>query len=1332
MTKGTVCGPNATYTYHWQSLRIEGAFNFRNEHCPCGRGETVEVKLDGYMWIRNGGLLIGNETHVLSACKFRVSILRAPIGDIEATRTHSLAPWGPRGLNLESGMLFVNGEKPRPLWTRLAEPALAGTSELVLETNATTWRVGDEIAVAGTNRLHMYTETATSDSEFEESEKAVIANITGSRVVLTHPLRFTHFGGPPQRHNNITYRIGAEVINLRRMATFDGGEDDSQGPPEPPFLMGWQLNVGCTPDLYQGCAVDMSANAAGQSVGWPMGIGKPGYVQVDGALFKDVGQAALLHGGINFDGLNDQVDAGESFFRNNALDRVYNTGVFIRDTTTNMTIANNVFFNVSGDAVRVASSGNNVEGNVVVRMNMPYQVCDKVYFIFWDCRTAAFRIHSGNRVVGNVAASGPTAGFITEGDKCDMTERRFEWRDNVAHSTRDGLLVADHPAEEFMFWGEDDTVPSTCRRIGGVTAYWIGDHGVVVWYAKKDLRVQDVTVVEATVGIASLQLYPPTAQLRPTFTPTAHYRGVSLGGYWDNQTCRGADYHWKCKKSLLDSKPWCTLFHANEHQQPMGVVGMLETLFTSTETGPGKTKGEHKFRWLEMDSYATLSGQAMHSDFHFFNWDGDDECGLKNAAFHQNPYSNDTFHFHGFERTSWSGYVRNGGKFFARRTYGDTHHPADRRTPTWFLDYDNFKYGAYWPDAPNRVMVHDLDGTFTNSSNRTTIVASETITRTTRFEDLQYHGRGFAPGRLPPARDGCTWQVGSDVYHCDNRYEWVTVAIDNLAEDFMTRRPGPWVTCFGDGMVRANGHPTCQGGVVDYQSGPVMKGKAQRATLDRLTRWWFALENGGNYTLSSRGQPPVWMRFKLQNDEYLRKSVPAGVTLNLRYFGLNAKCRVGVYVNGRRLRPEVGFDYPWFQLPPKRWPSANDTSGTHYHDKFVDGQMISEETGSQGFERNVISFSLRPGDEVDLKQEPIVQINTFLSMPIDSFFNDKDTFVAAMASVLGIDESRLKFAKIVPGTTRRRQGDRSAPETELTMQIEQSLTDAELNWREAPRAGREATDLYDVYQAALNFRDRYDPGYTAGTSGRRQRRGNFNYAIRDTTVEYVQVRIPRPDISVAYGTPYVVLNISKGLPRNWQEDPNSTLIVNKSVGYILRTYGSNNSWPMNETTVSDFAVGNVYYDAETNLTRMVFVLLYENMTAAKDTLERFGRMLNDTYEPFRVAGALMPSGSSNIYPGYWVQDVEFVLNGFGHEFDGDANNDVLLGFTIGAAVALAIVAGCGIGAAVYFLHVKPKQEKEAGKAYNPVDSSPKRAVHDGAAADEEYYYEEGEGEAQPY
>jgi len=558
------------------------------------------------------------------------------------------------------------------------------------------------------------------------------------------------------------------------------------------------------------------------------------------------------------------------------------------------------------------------------------------------------------------------------------------------------------------------------------------------------------------------------------------------------------------------------------------------------------------------------------------------------------------------------------------------------------------------------------------------------------------------------------------------------VAVDNLAEDFMTRRPGPWVTCFGDGMVRSNGHPACQGGVVDYQSGPVMKGKAQRATLDRLTRWWFALENGGNYTLSSRGQPPVWMRFKLQNDEYLRKSVPAGVTLNLRYFGLNAKCRVGVYVNGRRLRPEVGFDYPWFQLPPKRWPSANDTSGTHYHDKFVDGQMISEETGSQGFERNVISFSLRPGDEVDLKQEPIVQINTFLSMPIDSFFNDKDTFVAAMASVLGIDESRLKFAKIVPGTTRRRQAGRSAPETELTMQIEQSLRDAELNWREAPRAGREATDLYDVYQAALNFRNRYDPGYTAGTSGRRQRRGNFNYAIRDTTVEYVQVRIPRPDISVAYGTPYVVLNISKGLPRTWQEDPNSTLIVNKSVGYILRNYGSNNSWPMNETTTSDFAVGNVYYDAETNLTRMVFVLLYENMTAAKDTLERFSRMLNDTYEPFRVAGALMPSGSSNIYPGYWVQDVEFVLNGFGHEFDGDANNDVLLGFTIGAAVALAIVAGCGIGAAVYFLHVKPKQEKDAGKAYNPVESSPKRAADDAAAADEEYYYEEGEGEAQPY
>jgi hypothetical protein len=1177
--RAETCAAGSVYTTDMTSVRITGSLQLHDEHCPCD-GAVVHLRVAGFIHIKAGGLVVGNSTHPLTRCHFRLSLLDLPV-DAAGLVPLKLNPWGFRTLALEQGMLQLVGATRLPVMTRLAAPATAGSKTLTLPIEVT-WAAGDRIAIAGTDRKNMYYEHKEKNGVNdvgEQAEEMLIASVSADRktVTLTTALTHAHEGGAAQQLGNAQYYVGAEVVLLSRNIVVDGGLAAGATPSE---NRGWVLNAGCTPGIFNGC-----------TEAFMMGEGKPGYVRIDGANFKDMGFAGATHSSIEFDGLRDNKDASESYLKHCAIERTLNTAIGIRHTTTQLKITDNVMYHVSGDGVRVDGTGNTIGGNTIVRLNMPAAGCEKLYFKFWQCRTAGFRIHSGNDVRGNTIASAPGAGFLTDGEPC--TQGQLSWSNNVAHGTRDGLLVADHPAEDYYQWAAGS--PTSCRRVGGVLAHAIGDQGLMVWYTKGNLEVENFQAVDATIGASAILM--SGAMVSYHDTATAKYTNCAFAGTWSGAACRPATQFWDCKKSLLDSKPWCKLFHTGHGQQHMGSVGILETLFASTADGPGPTIGEHKFRWLEMDSNAAVSGTASHSGIHFANFDGNDACGNKNVAFHQNPYSNDTFHHHTFAKVTWSN-INNGGEFWARRTYGDTHKMTDASTATWYLDYDNYKYGAYWPDAPNKVVVIDTDGSFSGLGTRSSIVASESITRPTQFKDLRYDGRGFAADKLPTPRTGCSWKAGWSAYACDSTFNWVTVAIENLAEDKMTRRPGPVVLCKGDGMIEVNGDPKCQGGVVDYASGPVMKGKTNRATLDRLSAYWFAAENKGNYTLAFRGQPPTWMRLHLQGHEHL--GTDAGVVLNLRYFGLNSASRVGVYINGKRHRSTVKYGYPYEQQPAMLWPAPLDKAGTHYHDKFVDGQ-VQTATG-QGIQRNVMSFVVRPGAAIDLRQEPIVQVSATVSMPIDAFFAQKETFVAAMASVLGIDADRIKFAKIVAGGAAS-AARRATGTTEITLEIDQTEEEAAANYAANAPAGKDvntfAALLLKLQAVAAN------PSVLTG------------FTVSGMTASIVNVVIPRPDISVVRGTPYVKMNVTHSIGVN-------VTGIRASILNYLRA-----SLSLPTTLLDDIGVSGVYHDTKTGKTRAIVVLQYEDQpTHSRNSLQR------------------LSTGMVAALPEYTTTDVVFVNNGF--------------------------------------------------------------------------------------
>jgi len=651
----------------------------------------------------------------------------------------------------------------------------------------------------------------------------------------------------------------------------------------------------------------------------------------------------------------------------------------------------------------------------------------------------------------------------------------------------------------------------------------------------------------------------------------------------------------------------------------IGQVGILQTVFTSSELGLHKTKGEKKFRFIETDTYATITGQAWHRNIFFDEFSRSDDCGFANAAFFQNIYSNDTFHHHRFERVTWGPGMRS-GHVFTRRLYGDSGVNLDG-DDVFFLDFDQPTYGAYWPDAPNRMMLIDIDGTFStgfevnppaniNGTSHWFVVASETITRPARMSEIGWDGRGFRSNNLPPPLPGCSWMPAWEAFRCDGRFRWVTLAIENLSEDRLTRRTGPVVLCKGDGMVDAAGMPLCQEGTTDIASGPVMKGKVQRATLDRLSRYWLYADVGGNYTLSFRGQPPTWMKLQLTDFEYLGSTgVNASIVVNLRYFGLNSQNRVVVFVDGRRMRPNIGYGYPFEQIPAQEWPSPSDPPGTHYHDKYVDDEIRS---AGQGLQRNVLSVVVKAGATVELKAEPVVQVNAELSMPEDAFFNEKDTFIPALASTLGVSEERMKIVEVTPGTTRRRQGST----TRISVQISQSDSASESNYRRQSRPGTEINDLRDVASSANAFAA--NPEAVNGVQ------------VTNVHVEEYQVSQPVPPIRVREGTPYLILNISR-----YGQSINTTVLELLVAVWLRRNLPD--EAPFNDTDAEDVGVGNAYewYNSAEGVTRVAILLIYDVEDMANCTANAHGL-------GFLFAALNGSIAREAIFPGFTVHEVDGV------------------------------------------------------------------------------------------
>ncbi|MBB6098633.1 cell migration-inducing and hyaluronan-binding protein [Deinobacterium chartae] len=449
----------------------------------------LELRTD---WIMlHGHLEIGSETRPFTQQARIILTDRKPGED--------LMGMGDKVIGVMGGTLDIHGEARGPVWTRLAQTAPAGAQEIVLE-GATQWRVGDRIVIAST------------DFDPAQAEERLIRSVSGNRIGLSEPLKYTHWG---QKFNYGGTELDerAEVALLTRNVRIEGEE-----------------------------ATSLSG------IGAQMMVMDGGKARLENLELTRVGQRNVLRRyPIHFHMLG--AGGTGSYVRSAAIHGSFNRCLTVHGTN-NLEIKNNVAYNAVGHCYFLedgAETGNVFEKNLGILTRKPDANRGEQPLLDSDRTPATFWItHPANTFVGNVAAGSQGTGFWialpehptglsgqTAAAAAIWPRRtplgRFEG--NVAHSNANFGLDVDHAPKADGSFTEtasydprsnpaDPKSSPVIARFENFTAFknrnqaiWLRGRNHVVSGAKLADNAVGVTLASSESGVENSLIVGETANL---------------------------------------------------------------------------------------------------------------------------------------------------------------------------------------------------------------------------------------------------------------------------------------------------------------------------------------------------------------------------------------------------------------------------------------------------------------------------------------------------------------------------------------------------------------------------------------------------------------------------------------------------------------------------------------------------------------------------------------------------------------------------------------------------------------------------------------------------
>lgn len=220
-----------------------------------------------------------------------------------------------KGIVVQSGGIFeAHGKVYQPTWTRLAENAAAGATQLVLSQDVD-WEVGMQLVVVTTDMI--------DEIDDHQNEVRTITAVSGNTVTVDSPLSHMHYGGAEYQ---------AEVALLSRSITIQGDEHSEQS--------SFGGHTICMP----GCSVCKISYVKGYRLGQKNVMGRYPF------HFHEMGS----------------IDDAIGYFKGNLVYRSYFRAYTIHGTSS-ASISRNVAFDVEGNAFYLEDG---VEENNLIEFNL--------------------------------------------------------------------------------------------------------------------------------------------------------------------------------------------------------------------------------------------------------------------------------------------------------------------------------------------------------------------------------------------------------------------------------------------------------------------------------------------------------------------------------------------------------------------------------------------------------------------------------------------------------------------------------------------------------------------------------------------------------------------------------------------------------------------------------------------------------------------------------------------------------------------------------------------------------------------------------------------------
>ncbi|XP_071793632.1 fibrocystin-L-like isoform X1 [Asterias amurensis] len=351
----------------------------------------IELHAENILIVDGGALQVGTEEEPFQH--------EATIMMHGHVRSQELPLFGAKTLAVRNGTLDLHGKYVPVTWTRLAQTAEAGATQLVLQ-QAVTWKAGDQIVIASTGHRHSQ----------RENEDVFITDVSADGTVLTFEpaLVYEHLG-ISQTIEGVNLEMRAEVGLLTHNVKFRGSVQEE-----------WTETIEACPEEFdtnqfatQTCFLGRFGEETGSDqFGAQIMLfakyqdqqlvkGRISYIEVTHA-----GQAFRLgRYPIHFH-LNGDVTG--SYVRGCGIHHTFNRAVTIH-AVHNLLVEHNVAYNIMGHAYFLEDG---IETGTIIQYNLGVFVRPSSSLLNVDITPATFWVTNPNNTVRhNAAAGGSHFGF---------------------------------------------------------------------------------------------------------------------------------------------------------------------------------------------------------------------------------------------------------------------------------------------------------------------------------------------------------------------------------------------------------------------------------------------------------------------------------------------------------------------------------------------------------------------------------------------------------------------------------------------------------------------------------------------------------------------------------------------------------------------------------------------------------------------------------------------------------------------------------------------------------------------------------------------------------